>query len=99
MAGFLNPITFAVNPARRSARDLHLRYKLPYADLTHRTPKQLAQQMKKGQSLEWSHTLTDQLGGQIAAGFRIIGFYEDASPGDPLSAYVPNHIATLAEKA
>ena len=99
MSGFLNPITFAINPERRSARDLRVRHKLPYADLTHRTPKQLARQMKQGRSLEWGHTLADQIGGQIAAGFRIIGFYEDASPGDPLSAFVPDHIATLAERA
>ena len=99
MAGFLNPIAFAVDSARRTARDLRIRHKLPYADLTHRTPNQLAAQMRQGQSLEWSHTLTDQIGGQLAAGFRIIGFYEDTSPGDPLSAYVPDHLATLAEKA
>ncbi|HEY4940078.1 MAG TPA: class I SAM-dependent methyltransferase [Rhizomicrobium sp.] len=99
MSGFLNPITFAIDEERRTVRNLRIRHKLPYADITHRTKKQLAHHMKQGRSLEWGHTLTDQIGGQIAAGFRIIGFYEDASPGDPLSAYVPDHLATLAEKA
>jgi len=39
-----------------------------------------------------------QIGGQTDAGFRIIGLYEDTQPGDPLTEFVPNHIATLAEK-
>jgi ubiquinone/menaquinone biosynthesis C-methylase UbiE len=98
MAGFLNPIAFAINPARRTADDLRIRYKLPYADATDRTPEQLAQQMQKGRALEWGHMLTDQIGGQIDAGFRIVGFYEDSSPSDPLSEFVPNHLATLASK-
>lgn len=42
--------------------------------------------------------LEAQIGGQTDAGFRIVGFYEDGSPGDPLSAFIPNHLATLAEK-
>ncbi|HEY1710028.1 MAG TPA: class I SAM-dependent methyltransferase [Rhizomicrobium sp.] len=98
MAGFLNPVTYAVNPARRSAEDLRLRYALPYADVTSRTSEQLERQMTKGRPLEWGHMLADQIGGQTDAGFRIIGFYEDTSPNDPLSAFIPNHLATLAEK-
>jgi SAM-dependent methyltransferase len=99
LAGFLNPVAFAINPARVTKDDLYLRYPLPYSDLDSRTPEQLERQFAKGRSLEWSHSLTDQIGGQTEAGFRIIGLYEDGSADDPLCAYMPNHIATLAEKS
>jgi hypothetical protein len=51
--------------------------------------------------LEYSHTLDDQIGGQIEAGFLIAGFYEDRSSedeGDLLSEYIPIFIATKAIK-
>ena len=98
LAGFVNPVAFAINPARQTRDDLYLRYPLPYSDVASRTPEQLERQMANGRSLEWSHSLTDQIGGQTDAGFRIIGLYEDGSASDPLCEYMPNHIATLAEK-
>ncbi|HEV2650032.1 MAG TPA: class I SAM-dependent methyltransferase [Rhizomicrobium sp.] len=98
LAGFVNPVAFAINPARQTKDDLYLRYALPYSDVGSRTPEQLERQMANGRSLEWSHSLTDQIGGQTDAGFRIIGLYEDGSESDPLCVYMPNHVATLAEK-
>ena len=51
--------------------------------------------------LEYSHTLDDQIGGQIAVGFLIAGFFEDRFPSDeddPLSKYIPIFIATKGIK-
>ena len=45
----------------------------------------------------WSHTLEDQIQGQIAAGFAIIGFYEDIG-GTALDNYINSSIATKAIK-
>lgn len=95
MAGFVNPVAFAVNLFRSTSEDLRIVNKLPYSDLDE--PK-LQKRVASGETLEWGHMLEDQIGGQIDAGFRIIGFYEDTQPGDPLTEFVPNHIATLAEK-
>jgi SAM-dependent methyltransferase len=95
MAGFVNPIAFAVSLVRDKAEDLRIVNKLPYADIDQ---PNLEERLAKGETLEWGHSLEDQIGGQIAAGFRLIGFYEDIQPGDPLTDFVPNHIATLAEK-
>jgi SAM-dependent methyltransferase len=95
MAGFVNPIAFAVNLVRATAEDLRIVNKLPYSDLAQ---KNLEARMASGETLEWGHSLEDQIGGQTDAGFRIIGFYEDTQPGDPLTEFLPNHIATLAEK-
>jgi hypothetical protein len=54
-----------------------------------------------GEPMEFSHTLDDQIGGQLAAGFVITGFYEDRTPPskeEPLTAYMPNCMATRAIK-
>lgn len=45
----------------------------------------------------WSHTLEDQIQGQIEAGFAIIGFYEDVG-GGVLDKYINSSIATKAIK-
>jgi SAM-dependent methyltransferase len=95
MAGIVNPVAFAVNLVRERPEDLRIVNKLPYSDLDQ---SGLEQRIAGGDTLEWGHSLEDQIGGQTDAGFRIIGFYEDTQPGDPLTDFVPNHIATLAEK-
>ena len=95
MAGFVNPVAFAVNLYRETAEDLRIVNKLPYADIAQAN---LDKRLARGDTLEWGHTLEDQIGGQTDAGFKIIGLYEDTQPGDPLTEFVPNHIATLAEK-
>lgn len=57
--------------------------------------------IENGNPLEFGHLLEDQIGGQIDAGFVIVGFYEDrypASENDPFSKYMPTMIATRAVK-
>src|SRR5262249_18049228 len=41
-------------------------------------------------ALEFGHTLDDQIGGQIAAGFVITGFFEDLLQDEPSSKNNPN---------
>lgn len=71
------------------------------------SPKQLAQDRmvahREGLELElveFGHSLEDQIGGQITAGFVITGFYEDVFPPDEdvLSRYIPSFAATRATK-
>lgn len=45
----------------------------------------------------WSHTLEEQIQGQIEAGFAIIGFYEDIG-GTALDKFIRSSIATKAIK-
>ena len=54
--------------------------------------------MATGDALEHSHSLTDQLGGQVDAGFHIIGLYEDYNSYVAVSDYTPTYIATRAIK-
>jgi hypothetical protein len=49
--------------------------------------------------LEFGHTLTDLIAGQIECGFQIAGFYEDRwGDEDRLSSMIDIFIATCAVK-
>jgi SAM-dependent methyltransferase len=93
LAGFANPAFYIFDHdlAERTGR-LEVVHSLPYSDAAR----------PADQPLEFSHTLETQIGGQIAAGFSIIGMYEDgnrASDIHPLNKFMPTFIATRAVKA
>ena len=75
---------------------LQVKYPLPYSDLTSITPAEREQFFGAEAPLEFSHTLTDQIGGQLAAGFVLTGLYEDRHRGQALAQYMPTYIATRA---
>jgi SAM-dependent methyltransferase len=76
----------------------HLRFSLPYSDRTSISPEERAERFGASTPLEFSHTLTDLLGGQLAAGFHLVDLYEDTDERDPLSRYMPLYMATRATK-
>ena len=99
LAGFLNPAVYIFDlELVDSSGELRVRYALPYADTTSKNEEDVARQVEKGEPLEFSHTLEDQIGGQIEAGFAIVGFYEDRHRDDPIAARMPTYIATRAIK-
>ena len=79
---------------------LAVRFPLPYADLTHIDPAILDKRMAEHRALEFSHSFEDQIGGQLAAGLLIAGFYEDrwSDEATPLNSYMSTSMATLAIK-
>jgi hypothetical protein len=99
LAGFLNPAVYIFDlELVDSSGELRVRNALPYADATSKSEKDVARQVERGEPLEFSHTLEDQIGGQIEAGFVIVGFYEDRHRDDPIAAHMPTYIATRAIK-
>jgi SAM-dependent methyltransferase len=98
MAGFLNPVLFIFEQELMERGTLRVRHKLPYSDLTSITEEERARRLQKGDALEFGHTLADQVGGQIAAGFHIDGFYEDHHRHLEIAKYTPTYIATRANK-
>jgi len=62
------------------------------------SPRLLASRVAAKEALEFGHSLDDLIGGQIAAGFAITGFFEDSSGGDFLDPYIDTFIATRAAK-
>lgn len=102
LAGFTNPAVylFDYDLADRTGI-LQVKYALPYSDLTSLTAEERQRHIETETPLEFSHTLEDQIGGQLDAGFLLTGFYEDAygeEENDPLTNYMPTFIATRAVK-
>jgi SAM-dependent methyltransferase len=99
LAGFMNPDYFLFDhEAIERGAPLQVRFELPYADVSHLGEERLRQQLARGQALEFGHSLDAQIGGQLAAGFTIAGFYEDRwdRESTPLDRYMPTSMATLA---
>jgi SAM-dependent methyltransferase len=99
MSGFLNPLFFMFNNDLDPGT-LEVKHILPYSDLDRLKREGRKLSAEKGEPFEFGHLLTDQIGGQIDAGFLIAGFYEDywSDEATPLNKYTPTYIATLAIK-
>ncbi|QOV88385.1 class I SAM-dependent methyltransferase [Humisphaera borealis] len=76
LAGFTYPIAFVFDPELEQAGVFQIKYAMPYSDLT-LTEQERKRYTDAGDPLAFGHSLGDQLGGQIAAGLAITGFYED----------------------
>lgn len=101
LAGFMNPDYFLFDhDAIERGEPATVTYPLPYSDVSHLDEARLRQRVEDGEALQFSHTLEVQIGGQIAAGFTITGFYEDRwnAEATRLDRYMPTSMATLARR-
>lgn len=96
LAGFMNPVFYLFDLEKADKGILEIKYKLPYNDSEH--PEIAAKLIAAGEALEHSHSLTEQLGGQMDAGFHITGLYEDYHSAFIVSEFTPTYIATRALK-
>lgn len=98
MVGFINPITHIFDYDKMEAGELLVRHKIPYSDYD--LPKEELQDLiDQDEALWFGHRLEDQIGGQIAAGFAITGFFEDGwKELSALSDKIDLMIATRATK-
>jgi ubiquinone/menaquinone biosynthesis C-methylase UbiE len=99
LAGFLNPVVYVFDRELvDDTGEVRVRFSLPYADAKSKSEEEVRRQMERGEPLEFSHTLEEQIGGQTEAGFLISGFYEDRHRDDPIAAFMPTYVATRAIK-
>jgi SAM-dependent methyltransferase len=98
MAGFIHPVDFLFDEDLAERGIFQLKYRMPYSDLTSISAAERTARYGADELYEFGHTLSDQIGGQIDAGFLLAGFYEDAAEDEKINAYMPNFIATLAVK-
>ncbi|MGD8405748.1 MAG: methyltransferase domain-containing protein [Anaerolineales bacterium] len=96
LAGFMNPVFYMFDLEKADMGILEVKYKLPHSDSDY--PELAEKLMADKDALEHSHTLTEQLGGQMDAGFHVIGLYEDYHGTSAVSKYTPTYIATRALK-
>lgn len=99
LAGFMNPDMYIFdNEAMDTRGELVVRHSLPYSDLTHLSADERERALGPGAALEYSHSLTEQIGGQLDAGFVVTGFSEARHHANATSRYLSGYFATRAVK-
>jgi SAM-dependent methyltransferase len=96
LAGFLNPDLYIFDLDAADAGRLVVRHALPYADATHLTLDELDARRARLQPLEFSHSLADQIGGQLDAGFLLTAMYDDRHSDSAIARHMPTYFATRA---
>ncbi len=102
ISGFLNPDEFVFDS---DALDDHgvfvVKNPLPYSEIDSLSPEARRQRQREHQPFHFSHTMEAQIGGLIAAGFIIDGFYEDRrteADGNPVRHFMPSVFVMRARK-
>lgn len=98
LAGFMTPAAYIFDAVAEDRGELVVRFPLPYSDAESLPLDELAQVQKEFHTLEFSHTLQAQIGGQLDAGFVLGGFYEDSEPQRLVAELFPDMLATRATK-
>jgi SAM-dependent methyltransferase len=96
LAGFANPALYVFDDALAEKGELVVRHAVPYSDLASLTEEERRRYTDKDEPLVYGHTLEDQVGGQLDAGFLLAGFCEDRDPSHPLARFLPAFAATRA---
>jgi len=99
LAGFMNPAAFMFDHEEADkTNELKVKYALPYSDVSSLSSLELQRKLDEQEPIEFSHSLETQIGGQINAGFHIVGLYEDHWFDDTwlFSNFSPVCIATRA---
>jgi SAM-dependent methyltransferase len=92
MAGMGNGFHFTIDWG-----ETEIKYSLPYNPLKDKALYEQA--MRDNDGVQFSHTLDEQIRGQIQSGFRLIDLYEDVDKeGTSAKFNIPAYWATLAEK-
>ncbi len=98
VVGSMKPVNFLFDAITRDEGELDVAHKIPYNDLELSEDEQDLI-LAPDRPVEFSHTLTSLIGGQIECGFNITGFYEDRWGGeDCLSDLIDVFFATRAVK-
>lgn len=101
LVGFTKPEVFIFDQKSEEEEGvLRVRHSLPYSDIESIGSEERAGILESGRPLEFSHTLEEQIGGQIAQGFIITGFYEDYWGNEEIvfDKYLPAFVALKSEK-
>jgi hypothetical protein len=97
----MNPIAYVFDPEAQALGELVVRFKLPYADILDLPAEELGRLVDGGQTVEFTHTLEQQTGGQLKAGFLPTLLFEDTDSEKReavRSRYFPPLLATRAVK-
>lgn len=92
LCGLDNGINFIFDEDESSVK-----YKLPFNPL--KDPQLYEDSVKNDWGIQFSHTMEEQVGGQLEAGFRLTHLYEDTNGEGRLHEFnIPSFLATRAVK-
>lgn len=96
ITGQINPVYYLFDAIEMERGQLVARHQIPYSDLN-LSPEERQRILGEQRPLEYGHSLTDLLGGQLRSGFQLIGMFEDGwANSDRLSSLIPTFLATCA---
>lgn len=98
IAAFMNPVAYLFDWTTYDRGEFRVTHSLPYSDLDPAVTAERRVALDERDPLEFGHTLTDQIAGQLNEGFWIVGFFEDAANEDPLGRYTSVYCVTCARR-
>lgn len=101
LAGFMNPCFFLFDhDLAEETGEVKVVHSLPYSDLKSLEEQQLSAQIEAQLTVEFSHSLEEQIGGQCEAGLAVTGLFEDGwdDASSALHKWMPIFIATRSVK-
>ena len=94
LAGMDNGLNYLIDD--EDNKPLKVTNKLPYNPLKDKDLYKKAMDTDEG--IQFSHSLEEQIGGQLKAGFTLLDLYEDYDNCGRIREYAPSYFATLAKK-
>lgn len=96
MVGFMNPDVYIFDEVALDRQELVVRHRLPFSSLD-LSPDDRMRAYGSG-PIEYSHSLTEQIGRQLAAGFVLTHLSEAPHHADATAQHLSAYIATRAVK-
>ncbi|MBQ8038561.1 MAG: class I SAM-dependent methyltransferase [Lachnospiraceae bacterium] len=96
MMAFVKEEHFMFEPDFQNEKTLISRHPLPFNPLRDLSEEQLEAKQLEKKPLVFSHTLTEQIGGVIKAGFEITDIFEDCDGGGLFDRYMNSYVAIRA---
>ena len=91
--GVANPVLYIFDEKVQTRR-LKVKYTLPFSHGKALSDRQLKARLDRNDTLEFSHTLDSVLGGLVASGFSIDGFFTDSAGSEPTDSFIfDSHLA------
>lgn len=97
ISGFTKPVFYLFDQKQLEEEKLVVENSIPYSELS-LSEEERATYVAEKEPLCFGHSLGDQIGGQIAAGLRVIGYYEDHWAAYQVGKYIADQAATRAIK-
>lgn len=87
MTGIANPVLYIFDE-KKMEKKLKVKYTLPFSALKSLSQKEREKKIRKGDTLEFSHTLSSIIGGMLRRGFIMEGFFSDESLSENVDSFI-----------